>query len=113
MKFKLKNYKTEISLGIYQIEKLIKNKILVTVEFEYLDEKSQLTDNINDTIDYDNIVEQIIFTADKKHYNLIEHFIYSLNENILTLDEKIKDLKISVKKLSAIKNADYIEITNS
>jgi dihydroneopterin aldolase len=110
MKFTIQNYKTSLSLGIYPIEKTIKNNILVTIIFVFDATKASISDDITDTIDYDNICKAIDYSSNLKHYNLIEHYIKELKATILKLDNRIKDINISVKKLSAVPKADFVMI---
>ena len=110
MKFLINNYKSSISLGIYPIEKKIKNNVLISIKFNFDAAQAAISDDINDTIDYDLICQSIDKIANNKHYNLIEHFISILKADILSLDSRILDLEISVKKLNAVPKAEYVMI---
>ena len=110
MKFTIKNYKSAISLGIYPIEKKIKNNVMTSITFDFDASKAALSDDIKDTIDYDLICQSIDKISNNQHYNLIEHFINILKADILSLDTRIIDLVISVKKLNAVPKAEYVMI---
>ena len=110
MKFTIKNYKSSIYLGIYPIEKRIKNNVLISIKFNFDASKAAISDNIDDTIDYDLICKSIDKVSNNKHYDLIEHFINILKADILSLDSRILDLKIKVKKLNAVPKAEYVMI---
>ena len=111
MHFLIKDYLTHISLGVYPIEKKIKNKVLATIEFDYNVDRAKINDQLDDTIDYDKIINILNQVVELKHFNLIEHFLYLLHQEILKLDNKISNLKISLKKLSAINDAEFVQIT--
>jgi dihydroneopterin aldolase len=110
MQFQIKDFEIHLSLGVLPLEKVIKNKALVTVRFNYKTETAERSDSLNDTIDYDEIARLIEMVAMAKHYNLIEHFLAKLRSAITDFDSGITDLGISVKKLSALSKAAYVEI---
>ncbi len=110
MKFTIKNYKSSISLGIYPIEKKIKNNVLISIIFNFDASNAALSDEIKDTIDYDLICQSIDKVSNNKHYNLIEHFINILKADILSLDSRILNLEVKVKKLNAVPKAEFVMI---
>jgi dihydroneopterin aldolase len=110
MQFLIQDFQTHISLGVYPIEKRIRNKVLITISFYYDTVNAEVSDQLKDTIDYDLIISAINEIGNKKHYNLIEHFISKLSNKIIMLDSKITHLEISLKKLNAISKADFVEL---
>ncbi|MBT4921754.1 MAG: dihydroneopterin aldolase [Rickettsiales bacterium] len=111
MQFLIKDYQTHISLGVYPIELRVKNKVLLSIKFDYPADKAAISDDLADTIDYDLIVAAIEQASGNKHYHLIEHLIAELHKSISAIDSNISNLKISLKKLSAIPKADYVKVT--
>ena len=53
MQFLIQDFQTHISLGVYPIEKRIRNKVLITISFYYDTVNAEVSDQLKDTIDYD------------------------------------------------------------
>jgi FolB domain-containing protein len=103
MLIKIKNLETECSLGIYQWEKTRPTKIIINLEMATNLENSTISDDINDTIDYQIIHQNIDKIIKKKHYNLIEHLAHEILE--MTLENKlINKAKIEIDKMKIFEN---------
>ena len=74
--------------------------------------KSCVTDNINDTVNYEEIIEIIKFCFKNSKKNLIESIAYDIAKNILTI-KGVLDVEIKIRKPSApIKGiCDSVEVS--
>lgn len=85
--------------GYYPEEKKKGNVFLISVEIESNFEKAMQMDNLNDTINYEEIIS-IIKAEMHKSSNLIENLCYRIIESIVHKFGKIKKIKVKVSKLN-------------
>jgi len=70
----LKNFATQVSMGIHEAEKQAKQRVIVNVEL-YLDPEGKVVrDHIDETVDYDFVRREIAELAEGAHFNLQETF---------------------------------------
>lgn len=70
----INNFRTWISMGIHEHEKLAKQPIIVSVDI-YLDPAARIQrDSIRETADYDAVRSEIVRIADTGHFHLQETF---------------------------------------
>ena len=94
-------------IGILPDERVKEQILLLDIYFDVDFGDSNITDDINETIDYTKIAELATQLAISKKYNLIESFCYDLNNLFLDTFKIIQQSKITVKKPNAIPKAKY------
>jgi dihydroneopterin aldolase len=86
MIIKIKNLEIECNIGVYEWEKTFNRKLIINIEMQTLNEKSCLSDDVKDTIDYSIIYKNIKEIIAKKRYNLIECLAQDILEMICSQD---------------------------
>jgi len=106
----IKNAKFLCNVGVTEEERKEKQKIIVDVEL-YFDMKD-ITDSIENTIDYSEVNKKIKELIEKKGYNLIETLAKEIADSVLK-NFNTEKVHIIVKKLNAIPDAEYagVEMT--
>lgn len=97
----IEDLELQASVGIYDHEKKDRQPLLISLTLECLRNKTFQSDNIQDTINYEEIIQLIHTTANERHYNLIE----SLAEKIASDTLKIQDIHritIEIRKPSVL-----------
>ena len=94
-------------IGILPDERVKEQILLLDIYLDVDFGDSNITDDINETIDYTKISEMATQLAISKKYNLIESFCYDLNNLFLDTFKIIQQSKITVKKPNAIPKAKY------
>ena len=94
-------------IGILPDERVKEQILLLDIYLDVDFGDSNITDDINETIDYTKIAELATQLAISKKYNLIESFCYDLNNLFLDTFKIIQQSKITVKKPNAIPKAKY------
>lgn len=89
------------SVGIYEHEKRHTQKLILSLDIGYLKDTTFHSDDINDTINYEEIIKIINTTIEKQHYNLIETLAESIAANILLMTN-IHTLTIDIRKPSVL-----------
>ena len=98
MIIKIKNLEIECNIGIYDWEKTFNRKLIINIEAETLNEKSCLSDDINDTFDYQIIYNNIKQIIAKKKYNLIECLAKDILEMICS-QELVSFARVEIDKI--------------
>ena len=94
-------------IGILPDERVKEQILLLDIYLDVDFGDSNITDDINETINYTKIAELATQLAISKKYNLIESFCYDLNNLFLDTFKIIQQSKITVKKPNAIPKAKY------
>ncbi len=98
MKFALEDIEVEIFLGVPDEERAQKQKIMVSVYFEYDTATAEGSDDITDTVDYYQIYQVVKSFPGEKKYHLIERFYRDLFDFLSKKFDQIGDLQLKVQK---------------
>ena len=93
----IENLICSASVGVYESEKLNKQKIIINLEILLINKMKTHTDNLNDVADYGKFRRIILDVVNSKHFNLIETLADSLIKKIETF-EKIENVKLKITK---------------
>ena len=96
-KILIENLTCSASIGVYENEKLNKQKITINLEILLIDKMKTHTDNLNDVADYGKFRRIILDVVNSKHFNLIETLADNLVKEIETID-KVENIKIKITK---------------
>jgi len=99
MKIKIKDFKLKTNIGIYDWEKNFEREILINIIIDLPNSKSLDTDQIQDTVDYEVIYNQIKNLVKTKKFNLIEKMAQEILDLIM-LDSRIHKCKIEIDKMN-------------
>ena len=110
-KIRLNNVQIYAYHGLLPEEKQLGQKFQVDVELSTDFTKSCITDSIEDTVNYEEIIEIINLSFKKSKKNLIESVAFNIVEKILMIDMVI-DVLIKVRKPSVPINGicDSVEV---
>ncbi|OGQ08595.1 MAG: dihydroneopterin aldolase [Deltaproteobacteria bacterium RIFCSPLOWO2_12_FULL_40_28] len=98
------------TLGFYQWEKNIKQKLLIEIEIPIDAKKAAKSDHLKDTIDYDAVDSIIRGVLSLKHYHLIESIAHAVADTLLQ-SFPIQEIKVMVDKPLAIRHAKKISVS--
>ncbi len=100
---KIKNLEIECNIGVYDWEKTFNRKLIINIEIETLNEKSCLSDDLKDTLDYDIIYKNIKQIIATKKYNLIECLAKDILDMICSQDF-ISFARVEIDKVKIYEN---------
>lgn len=107
MKITVKGIEIQAVIGTQDHERNNPQRIFVDIEFDYDSGMASRTDKLEYAADYSKIVAEIISSAKKNRYYLLE----TLAEKVVSIlkdHSVIRSGKVTVKKPSAIKNIEYV-----
>ena len=99
----------KMSAGIYEHEKQAKQRVIINIDLEV---KSNITKNLNsisDVVSYEDITNEVINTANSKHYDLLEVFAEDIAQTCLA-EEQVISARIRVEKPDIIENTKSVGV---
>ena len=96
-KIVIENLTCNAYVGVYENEKLNKQRITINLEISLINNMKTHTDNLNDVADYGKFRRIILDVVNSKHFNLIETLADNLVKEIETID-KVENIKIKITK---------------
>jgi dihydroneopterin aldolase len=106
----LRELKIDTLIGVYEWEKRVPQTLQIDLEIALPNSLACQTDNIDDALNYADIVRDIQSALASRHYNLIEALAESIAQ-ILIDDFKAPWVKVSVAKLQAIRGSKMVGIS--
>ena len=109
MIIKIKNLKLRTRIGVYKWEETIDRELIINVEITTNLTQSLYSDNISDTIDYDQVIAKVKNLVETKRFKLIEKIAQSLMELILS-DLRIQKCKLEIDKVGIFDYVDSVSV---
>jgi len=106
----MKKLKVKTVIGVYQHERTQKQDIIIDITLKIDDSKAILSDNIDDTVDYHRLSEEITNKVGTSNFFLIEKLCDFILEIILK-DKNISKAKVTVTKPNCIPNCKNVSVT--
>ncbi len=106
----LRELKVETLIGVYEWEKRVPQTLQIDLEIALPDSRACETDDINDALNYADIVRHIQSALASRHFNLLEALAEHIAQ-IIIKDFKAPWVKVSVAKLQAIRNCKMVGIS--
>ena len=106
----LRDLEIDATIGIFEWEKRIKQKVRIDLEMAADITKAAVSDSIKDTLDYKAISKHIIQFVEDSRYELIETLIEKVAE-ILLQDFNIPWVRVTISKPGAVRGSRDVGIT--
>jgi dihydroneopterin aldolase len=106
----LRELKIDTLIGVYEWEKRVPQTLQIDLEIALPSSLACQTDNIDDALNYADVVRDIQKALASRHYNLLEALAESIAQ-ILIEDFKAPWVKVSVAKLQAIRGSRMVGIS--
>jgi len=106
----LRELKIETLIGVYEWEKRVPQTLQFDLEIALPSSRACQTDDIDDALNYADIVRHIQDVLSSRHFNLLEALAEHIAQ-ILLNDFGAPWVKISVAKLNAIRGSKMVGIS--
>lgn len=110
MLIKIKNLKLKTVIGVFDWEQTINREIIINIEIKTDLKKALQSDDLQDTIDYDNIIVKIKNLVANNRFKLVEKLAQSLMDSILE-DKRISKCRLEIDKVGVVENVDSFSVT--
>jgi dihydroneopterin aldolase len=95
-------------IGVYQHEKLGTQRVRINLEL-ICTEHSAIKDDLNNVVNYADLVEQVRAIVDEGHINLVETLADRIAQACL-VDRRVQSAKVRVEKLDVFPEADSVGV---
>lgn len=109
MIIKIKNLRIKTIIGIYDWEQNFEREIIINANIFTNYNNSLVTDEIEDTIDYDKIVSDIKTLTKEKKFKLIEKLAQEVM-NLIMRNKKVKKCQLEIDKVGAVEGLESFAI---
>ena len=92
-------------IGVNENEKVTPQDLYLTISLGVDVHEACHSDNLVDTVDYDELAKNIIKFVEESRYELIETLSYQCVQRIFKFSEKIQQIEFTVSKPDAIPKA--------
>ena len=106
MIIKVKNIYCETIVGAYQAEKGYKQPLVVSLKIKYDSGDACNSDNLEDTLNYHLIVDQVKKHIESTEFNLVEKAVEDIGKIVMSYD-KVKSCTVEAAKTKG--PIEYIE----
>lgn len=106
----LRELKIDTLIGVYEWEKRVPQTLQIDLDIALPSNRACETDNIDDALNYADIVRRIQDELTSRHFNLLEALAEHI-ANLLLNEFKAPWAKVSVAKLQAIRGSKMVGIS--
>ena len=106
----LHDLEVEATIGIFEWEKRIKQKVRIDLEMAADTTKAASTDSIKDTLDYKAVSKRVIQFVEGSRYELIETLIEKVAAILIT-EFNIPWVRVTIRKPGAVRGSQDVGIT--
>ncbi|TXT20355.1 MAG: dihydroneopterin aldolase [Gallionellaceae bacterium] len=106
----LRELKVETFIGVYEWEKRVPQTLQLDLEIALPHSRACETDDIQDALDYADIVRDIRNALTSRHFNLLEALAEAI-ARMLVNDLRLPWVKVSVAKLNAIRGSRMVGVS--
>src|SRR5579863_10132912 len=82
-------------IGIFEHERTEKQNVIITITLRVDTKKAGETDNLNDTVNYSDIAEEVTKMAKNSRFKLLEKLAQAVAD-ICLKDQKVKQAKVLI-----------------
>jgi len=107
---KIKNLRLKTIVGIHDWENHVDRELIINAEIQTNQTDSFTSDNIADTVDYEELVSKIKNLIQSKRFKLIEKMTAEILDKIME-DKRIARCKLEIDKVGALTDIDSFSIT--
>jgi len=108
----VRNYTVDVDIGAFQIERGVQQRVRFNVVLEVSRHKAAATDDVDQVISYDTIVEAIDYHMSIERMNLLETLAERIAEQVLSNPKAVR-VFVRIEKLDRIPGTLGIDIVRS
>lgn len=105
----LEDLEVRVKIGIFDWERKIKQRVLISLEFPADTRKAARRDRIEDAADYKRIAKHVIAFAGKSQFYLVETLAERLAGSLLK-NFRLRELRLRLSKPGAIRGSKNVGV---
>lgn len=98
MNIEIVRLQLSVTIGCTEQERAFPQIIDVDVKMNITDERSMQSDNLHDTVDYMEVIDEVVSSVQTKEFALLESFVRHIGETILSLSSIVDSVHVTATK---------------
>lgn len=95
-------------IGIYDWEREQRQPLIFDIEMDLPTASAAKSDDINDTVDYKQVSDEVIELVDKSRYELLESLCEAICAHILKHHKAVELVRLVVSKPQAVESTETV-----
>ncbi|HIE40043.1 MAG TPA: dihydroneopterin aldolase [Thiomicrorhabdus sp.] len=104
----IQGLKTHAIIGIYDWERKNRQPLIFDIEMSLPICRAAISDNINDTVDYQCVSNEIIELVENSHFELLESLCETLCQHVLKNHLAVQKIQLKVSKPQAVAETETV-----
>lgn len=104
----IQGLKTQAIIGIYDWERENRQPLIFDIDMDLPTFKAANSDDINDTVDYKQVSDEVIELVEESRFELLESLCEAICQHILTKHLAVQTLRLQVSKPNAVAETDTV-----
>lgn len=104
----IEGLKTQAIIGIYDWERESRQPLIFDIDMDLPIYQAALSDDINDTVDYKQVSDEIIALVTESRHELLETLCEAICQHILINHHAVQLIRLKVSKPQAVKETDTV-----
>lgn len=104
----IQGLKTQAIIGIYDWEREQRQPLIFDIEMSLPIASAAQSDDINDTVDYKKVSDEIIEIVENSRFELLESLAESLCQHVLDHHKGVQRIQLKVSKPQAVEETDTV-----
>lgn len=104
----IQGLKTQAIIGIYDWEREQRQPLIFDIDMDLPISQAALSDNINDTVDYKQVSDEVIELVENSRYELLETLCEDICQHILNHHSAVQLIRLKVSKPQAVAETETV-----
>ena len=104
----IQGLKTQAIIGIYDWERENRQPLIFDIEMSVPIKSAAVSDNIQDTVDYKQVSDEMIKLVENSRFELLESLCETMCQQILSLHPAVQKIQLKVSKPQAVAETDTV-----
>lgn len=104
----IQGLQTQAIIGIYDWEREQRQPLLFDLEMDLPTASAAQSDNIDDTVDYKKVADEVVVLVEKSRYELLETLCEAICQHILNNHKAVQLIRLVVSKPQAVESTKTV-----
>jgi dihydroneopterin aldolase len=108
---KIKDLQATTTLGVYDWEKQAPRQVILNIDLSVAAGMAGTSDDLKDAVDYATLETSVLAHLDRASYQLLETLVTDVAKLLLSLDARIRHVRVEADKPGALRMARSVSVT--
>ena len=106
----IQGLKTQAIIGIYEWDRELRQPLIFDIDMDLPIFNASQSDNIDDTVDYKQVSDEVIELVKQSRYELLESLCEEICRHIFSQHTAVEVIRLKVSKPHAVEETDTVGI---